>query len=86
MQDVSPIMVTSAPLFALLGVHVVRTSDVLAFVVLVREAAAFAGELPADFDVHSLRIGVGTDFYHLFGAAGAERVQEAWQTVLFHDS
>ena len=71
MQEVSPIMVTSAPLFTLPGGHAVRTSDVLA---LVREAAAFAGESPVDFDAHSMRIGGATDIYHLFGAAAAERV------------
>lgn len=60
-----------APLFATADGQAVTTTHVLAFV---REAAAAAGESPADFDSRSLRIGGATDLYHLFGPQEAERI------------
>lgn len=58
-----------APLFAGLD-DAVHTADVLEFI---REAAAAAGEDPAQFNARALRIGGATDLYHILGAEEAER-------------
>lgn len=58
-----------APLFA--GPEgAVHTADVLEFI---REAAAAAGEDPAQFNARALRIGGATDLYHILGPDEAER-------------